>query len=135
MAGKLSDKFQFMRFFGVSTIGTAADYLSALALHGLFGVAGGIAATIGFLIGTTINYCGHTKFTFDNGQGSGLSVGGYFKYLVAVGASLLVRLAVLYAADILAIAPFWFNLAVAFAISFVCSYVISVLWVFKDAEK
>lgn len=122
---------RFLRFFGVQTIGTVADFLLALVLHSVFGMAGVAASTIGFFVGTVINYFGHHHITFATGDGAPATFTGFLKYLVAVSASLVVRIAVLLGFEQWTSAPFWFALSVAFVASFVCSYLFSLLWVFR----
>lgn len=122
---------RFARFFGVSSVGTAADYLSAVALHGLLGLPGVVASTVGFLLGALLNYLGHHHITFSAGKDDPATVFGFLRYLAAVAVSLLVRLIVLVGMERLTVLPFWIILTIAFAASFLCSYFISLLWVFR----
>ncbi|MCV2871484.1 GtrA family protein [Defluviimonas sp. WL0050] len=122
---------RFMRFFGVSSVGTVADYISALALHFFLGLSGVVASTLGFLIGTVLNYLGHHHITFSTGDGSPASLFGFLRYLAAVMASLVVRLIVLVGFERAMAVPFWIALTVAFGASFLCSYFISLFWVFR----
>lgn len=122
---------RFMRFFGISSIGTVADYLTALFLYSVLGLSGVAASTLGFLLGTVLNYLGHHHFTFATGDGEAATLIGFLKYLGAVLASLAVRLLVLIGLEGATSLPFWLILSVAFAASFMCSYVISLFWVFR----
>lgn len=119
------------RFFGVSSVGTAVDYLSALALHGILGLPGVVASTGGFILGALLNYLGHHHITFSAGKDGPATVFGFLRYLSAVAVSLLVRLIVLVGLARLTAFPFWIALTIAFAASFLCSYFISLLWVFR----
>jgi putative flippase GtrA len=122
---------RFLRFFGVSGVGTVADYVAALALHSLLGLSGVLASTLGFLLGTALNYLGHHHITFSTGDDAPASVRGFLRYLAAVMASLMVRLIVLVGLERFTALPFWIVLSIAFAASFFCSYFISLLWVFR----
>lgn len=119
------------RFFGVSSVGTAVDYLSALALHGILGLPGVVASTGGFILGALLNYLGHHHITFSAGKDGPATVFGFLRYLSAVAVSLLVRLIVLVGLARLTAFPFWIALTIAFAASFLCSYFISLFWVFR----
>lgn len=122
---------RFMRFFGVSSVGTVADYLAVLALHSVLGLGAVAASTLGFLLGTALNYLGHHHITFSTGDGTPATVLGFVRYLMAVLASLVVRLIVLVGLERIAVLPFWITLTIAFGASFLCSYFISLLWVFR----
>lgn len=122
---------RLLRFFGVQTVGTAADFLLTLALYSFLGLAGTVASTLGFLTGTIINYFGHHHVTFSTGDGAPATFSGFFRYLLAVLMSLVVRLAVLIGFGEWTSVPFWLALATAFVASFVCSYLFSLLWVFR----
>lgn len=131
MLSDLTNRGRFLRFFGVSTIGTAADYVTAVALHAFLGLSGVVASIIGFLLGTALNYLGHHHITFATGGDDPASVLGFLKYLGAVMLSLAVRLIVLVGVEMIDGVPFWFALGVAFTASFICSYLISLFWVFR----
>lgn len=133
MKSDLSNKYLILRFAGVSGIGTIADYLSALLLAGVFNVPYLAASTCGFVIGSIVNYCGHTIFSYEHTDRQSISILGYAKYLLAVSASLVARLVVVAALELVTALPFWIILAAAIAASFVVSYVISTLWVFKKS--
>lgn len=122
---------KFLLFTAVSVIGTAADFLLALGLHNYVGLAAVAASAIGFSLGTCINYLGHHYITFASDDGQAASMKGFGKYAAAVAASLVVRLAVVFGLDTLGVLPFWLVLIVAIGASFICSYLISLLWVFK----
>ena len=122
---------RFFRFFGISTIGTVIDYLSAIALYSLLGLSGVVASTLGCLLGTAVNYLGHHHITVANPDSGAATILGFLKYLGAVLASLAVRLAVLVILQGSTSLPFWLILSVAFAGSFLCSYAISLFWVFR----
>ena len=120
-----------VRFFFVSILGTVADFSAALLLHSVFGLSGVVASTIGFVLGGTINYLAHHHVTFRKGQEEPPSLIGLFKYYLAIVASLVVRLAVLVVLDRLTAWPFWIMLSIAFVASFLCSYLVSLFWVFR----
>lgn len=119
------------RFFGIQTIGTVADFAFAMALYAIFGVAGILASTLGFFLGTVINYLGHHHVTFRQDVPTPATVLGFLKYLAAVSMSLVVRVLILLGFEQWLSVPFWFALSVAFIGSFICSYLFSLLWVFR----
>ena len=121
---------RLMRFFGVQSIGTVADFVVALLLRTL-GLGSVVAVTIGFFLGTCINYLGHHHITFATGDGAPPSFGAFAKYVVSVLASLGVRLLALVAVETGLGAPFWVALIVAFGASFAVSYLFSLYWVFR----
>lgn len=125
---------RFMRFFGVSSVGTVADYVTALALHAVVGLSGVVASTLGFLLGTALNYLGHHHITFSTGDGAPATLVGFLRYFAAVLASLAVRLIVLVGLERIASLPFWIALTIAFGASFLSSYFISLLWVFRRSH-
>jgi len=131
MKSNLADRRLFARFATVSVVGMAADYLLAVFLASNFATPYVVASTVGFILGTIVNYCGHTIFSYEHTDKSSLSVPGYGKYLLAVAASLLVRLAVVVGLQFATQWAFWFILICAIGASFIASYVISTLWVFK----
>lgn len=120
-----------VRFFFVSILGTVADFASALLLHSVFGLSGVSASTIGFVIGGTINYLAHHHVTFRKGKEGPPTLTGLFKYYLAIVASLVVRLVVLVVLERLTAWPFWLMLSIAFVASFLCSYLVSLFWVFR----
>lgn len=121
----------FVRFFFVSILGTVADFAAALVLHSVFGLSAIAASTIGFILGGTINYLAHHHVTFRKGQEEPPTFTGLFKYYLAIVASLGVRLAVLVVLEQLTAWPFWLMLSIAFVASFLCSYLVSLFWVFR----
>lgn len=131
MASNLKDKRLFLRFLSISVLGTIADYLLALLLASAFSVAYIPASTCGFILGSIVNYCGHSIFSYEHTSRKTISVTGYVKYLLAVLSSLAVRLAAVAMLGYFTTLPFWFILLVAIGASFVTSYVISTLWVFR----
>jgi putative flippase GtrA len=134
MKSDLSNKFLILRFAAVSVIGTIADYLSALFLASVYEIPYVAASTCGFVIGSIVNYCGHTIFSYEHTDKKSISILGYAKYLLAVSASLVARLAVVAALELVTELPFWIVLACAIGASFVVSYVISTLWIFKKTD-
>ena len=134
MASVLRDKRLFLRFLSVSVLGTIADYLLALLLAEAFSFAYVTASTCGFILGSIVNYCGHSVFSYEHTSRKTISLKGYVKYLLAVLSSLLVRLVAVAMLDYLTALPFWFILLVAIGASFVTSYVISTLWVFRKPD-
>jgi putative flippase GtrA len=133
MSQSLKDPRQFIRFFFVNGFGTIFDYGAAVLLVAVFFVPELIASTIGFLLGTSVNYVGHTLFSYEHTDKSNLSLGGYAKYVGAVMLSLVVRLVVVALGGFTAL-PFWLVLLIAIGASFVASYVIATLWVFKKDD-
>ena len=134
MSGGLKDKRLFARFFSVSIVGTIADYLSALFLAGVFGFPIVLASTLGFILGAFVNYCGHTIFSYEHTSKESISFIGFAKYLAAIMVSLLVRVGVVAVLGYVSALPFWFILLCAIGASFISSYVISTLWVFKKPD-
>lgn len=134
MKSDLADKYLVLRFASVSVFGTIADYLLAVFLAEIYGFAHVAASTCGFVLGTIVNYCGHSIFSYEHTNKDTISLLGYGKYLLAVSASLVVRLAVVVALEYVTALPFWFILLCAIGASFVVSYVISTLWVFKKSD-
>ena len=131
MISNLKDKRLFFRFLSISVVGTIADYLLAVLLALVFSAPYVFAATCGFVLGSVVNYCGHNIFSYEHTDKSTISLRGYGKYLLAVLSSLAVRLAVVAALGYVTALPFWLILLVAIGASFVASYVISTLWVFR----
>ncbi|SLN75886.1 GtrA family protein [Ruegeria meonggei] len=131
MASELRDKRQFFRFFGVNILGMIADYLLAVLLASFFGTPYVLAVTCGFILGSFVNYCGHNIFSYEHTSRETISALGFGKYLLAVLFSLIVRLIVVAALDYISLLPFWLILLAAIGVSFVVSYVISTLWVFR----
>lgn len=131
MISNLKDKRLFFRFLSISVVGTIADYLLAVLLALAFSAPYVFASTCGFVLGSAVNYCGHNIFSYEHTDKSTISLRGYGKYLLAVLSSLVVRLAVVAALGYVTALPFWFILLVAIGASFVASYVISTLWVFR----
>ncbi len=131
MISDLKDKGLFFRFLSISVLGTIADYLLAVLLALAFSAPYILASTCGFILGSAVNYCGHNIFSYKHTSKGTISVRGYGKYLMAVLSSLVVRLAVVAALGYVTALPFWFILLVAIGASFVASYVISTLWVFR----
>ena len=127
----LKDTRLFFRFLSISVVGTIADYLLAVLLASVFSLGYVPASTCGFILGSIVNYCGHSIFSYEHTGRETISVKGYVKYLLAVLSSLAVRLAAVAALDYATALPFWFILLVAIGASFVTSYVISTLWVFR----
>lgn len=127
----LTDKRLFMRFFSVNLLGAIADYLLALFLASILGLPYIAATTGGFLFGTFVNYCGHSRFTYGQWPPS---FRGFVKFLLAVILSLAVRLVVVAGLDRMTTLPFWIMLLIAIGASFLMSYVISTLWVFKRSD-
>ena len=134
MKSDLADKYLILRFAAVSAIGTIADYLSALFLEGVYGFPFVAASTCGFIIGAFVNYCGHAIFSYEHTSKDTISILGFGKYLLAVSASLVARLMVVLTLELVTNLPFWLVLACAIGTSFVVSYVISTLWVFKKPD-
>ena len=134
MSGGLKDKRLFARFFSVSIFGTIADYLLALFLAGVFAFPIVLASTCGFILGAFVNYCGHTIFSYEHTSKDSISLVGFGKYLAAILVSLLVRVAVVALLGYFSALPFWFILLCAIGASFISSYVISTLWVFRKPD-
>lgn len=134
MKSDLADKYLVLRFAAVSVFGMIADYALAVFLAGIYGIPYVVASTCGFILGTIVNYCGHTIFSYEHTSKESISILGYGKYLLAVSASLVARLAVVVALEFFTELPFWFILACAIGVSFIVSYVISTLWVFKKTD-
>ena len=126
----LKDRRQFVRFAGVSVIGTVADYLLALLLAAA-GVSYIVASTCGFVLGSFVNYCGHSIFSYEHTSHKTISLKGFGRYFLAVLFSLVVRLAAVAGLEYATSLPFWLVLLIAIGASFVASYVISTLWVFR----
>lgn len=135
MLSQLRDRRLFLRFFFVNGLGTIVDYAVAVLLVAAFAVAEIAAATAGFVIGTVFNYVGHTLFSYEHTGRDSLSILGYLKYLAAVMLSLVVRLAVVAGLGAATALPFWFVLIVAIGASFVASFVVATLWVFRKPEE
>ena len=131
--GNLKDKRQFVRFAGVSVIGTIADYLLALLLASI-GVSYIASSTCGFTLGSFVNYCGHSIFSYEYTSRKTISLKGFVRYFLAVLFSLVFRLAVVAGLEYATSLPFWLVLLIAIGASFVASYVISTLWVFRKPD-
>ena len=127
----LKDKHLFFRFLSISALGTVADYLLALCLVSLFGFSYVLASTCGFILGSIVNYYGHNIFSYEHTSRKTISVRNYFKYLLAVLLSLVVRLAVVMGLEYIWPLPFWLILLIAICASFAINFVISTLWVFR----
>ncbi len=134
MTADLKDKRLFVRFFSVNILGTIADYLLAVFLASLYALPFVFASTCGFILGSIVNYCGHTLFSYEHTSKETISITGYGKYLLAVLLSLLVRLVVVALLGYFSVLPFWFILLSAIGASFVTSYVISTIWVFRKPD-
>ena len=119
MISDLKDKRQLLRFLSISALGTAADYALALLLAGTLSTPYAIASTLGFILGSIINYVGHNIFSYEHTDQNSISLRGYGKYFLVEGLAYFTPL------------PFWFILLVAIGASFVANYVISTLWVFR----
>ncbi len=126
----LKDKRQLVRFASVSVMGTIADYLLALLLAAV-GFSYIAASACGFFLGAVVNYCGHSIFSYEHTSRKTISLIGFGKYFLAVLSSLAVRLAAVAGLDYATPLPFWLVLLIAIGASFVASYVISTLWVFR----
>ena len=126
----LKDRRLFLRFTGVSILGTVADYVLALVLAAL-GVSPLAASTVGFILGAFVNYCGHSVFSYEHTSRKTISLRGFGKYFLAVLLSLVTRLAVVAGLEYTTALPFWLVLLIAIGASFIASYVISTLWVFR----
>ncbi len=126
----LKDRRQFVRFAGVSVFGTVADYLLALLLASV-GASYIAASTFGFVLGSFVNYCGHSIFSYEHAGRETISLKGFGKYFLAVMFSLVIRLAAVAGLEYATSLPFWLVLLIAIGASFVASYVISTLWVFR----
>ena len=135
MASPLKDPRLFLRFFFVNGFGTIADYGIAVLLVAALATPDLVASTIGFLIGTSVNYVGHTLFSYDHTTAKDLSLRGYGKYVSAVLLSLVVRLVVVAGLGAATPLPFWLILLVAIGASFIASYVIATLWVFRKPDE
>ena len=131
MATGLRDRGQAIRFTAVSVVGMLADYAAALVFANLLGLPYLVASTCGFVIGSIINYIGHNLVSYEHTGAATISVLGWVKYFFAVILSLLVRLAAVALLEQLTALPFWIVLVIAIGASFVTSYVISTLWVFR----
>lgn len=134
LLGGLKDKGQFARFFAVSILGTVADYLLAVTAFSVFSVPSLVASTLGFILGAMVNYVGHNLYSYEHESRASISFVGFGKYLAAVLISLGVRLSVVGFLEFVSALPFWFVLIVAIGASFISSYVISTLWVFKRSS-
>ncbi|NOD49758.1 MULTISPECIES: GtrA family protein [unclassified Ruegeria] len=134
MISNLKDKRLFFRFLSISVVGTTADYLLAVLLALVFSAPYVLASTCGFILGSAVNYCGHNVFSYEHTDKSTISFLGYGKYLLAVLSSLVSRLAVVAGLGYVTALPFWFILLVAIGASFITSYVISTLWVFRKPD-
>ncbi|TMV07003.1 GtrA family protein [Ruegeria sediminis] len=131
MTSNLKDKRQFFRFLSINILGTVADFLLAVLLVAALSSPPVFAATFGFVVGSAVNYCGHNIFSYEHTSRHTISVRGFAKYLLAVLFSLVVRLAVVAGLGFATDLPFWLILLVAIGASFVASYVISTIWVFR----
>ena len=131
---RLRDWRLFLRFSLVNGIGTVVDYLAAVALVAAAGLGPIVATTIGFVLGTMVNYVGHTVFSYGVGRSS-LSIANYLRYLIAVLLSLAVRLAAVTGLERATSLPFWIILIVAIGASFLASYVLATLWVFRRSGR
>ena len=134
MISELKDKRLLLRFLSISVLGTIADYLLALLLVLTFAAPYVFASICGFVLGSFVNYCGHNIFSYEHTDKGTISLLGYGKYLLAVLSSLVARLAVVAGLGYATNLPFWFILLVAIGASFVTSYVISTLWVFRKPD-
>lgn len=131
--GSLTDIRQFFRFFGVSVVGVIADYTLALFLATLLFIDSLLATSLGYILGTVISYYGHSLFSYEHTSKETVSLNGYVKYFFSTILSLLVRLTAVGLLEYFLDFPFWFVLLIAIGLSFVTSYVVSTLWVFKKA--
>ncbi len=126
----LRDRRQFLRFTGVSIMGMIADYVLALALA-TAGMSYLVASTFGFTLGAFVNYCGHSVFSYEHTSRKTISLRGFGKYFLAVLISLVTRLVAVAGLEHATPLPFWLILLIAIGASFIASYVISTLWVFR----
>jgi len=129
--GGLTDVRQFFRFFGVSVVGVIADYTLALFLADQLSVGSLLATSLGYILGTVVSYLGHSIFSFEHTGKETVSLDGYVKYFFSTILSLLVRLIAVGLLEYVLVFPFWFTLLLAIGLSFVTSYVVSTLWVFR----
>lgn len=128
---ELRDGKQFKRFGVVQVGGTIVDYAVANALVYLLATGEVLAATIGFLIGSAINYIGHNVYSYEHTDRNSISFLGYLRYMSAVGFALLARLAVVKLLAMFTGLPFWLILIAGIGVSFVVSYVLATVWVFR----
>ena len=134
MLSTLTDMRLFLRFFFMNGLGTIVDFTVAVLLVAWVAVPDLAATAAGFIVGTLFNYVGHSLFSYAHAGRKSLSVAGYLKYLTAVLASLGVRLAVVAGLDWTVDLPYWLVLLIAIGASFIASFVIATLWVFRKPD-
>lgn len=84
---------ELARFFVVALAGVVIDIGLSWTLAELAGVPLTLAAAIGFVVATVVNYIAHETWTF--GKGRGLSGRRALKYLGVLAAAFATRLGVL----------------------------------------
>ena len=128
---------ELSRFFTVALAGLIIDIALASALIIWAGFADIPAAVLGLAAGMVFNYFMHLKWTF-GGHARQASMGHFLQFSIGVGATLLVRIAVLHwlavvGLDELLAAPV--RLFIGAAASFVASYLINRWLVFGEKPK
>ena len=113
------------RYLLANAVGAAVDLAVALAVNAMFAPPLWVAAAIGVLAGSVVNYFTHEYWTF--GAGGRFSTRRMAGYLVACGLVLLLRagaVAVLQSA-FRAVLSDAVILVTAFAVSFVANYLLA----------
>ena len=125
---------EFLRFAAVTVLGLIADILLAFGLSETFGINLMIAAASGLVAGAIINYLSHEFWTFQCADRR-LSTSRMLRYCGAVGATLITRMAVIYALSrtLFADQGTLIILLLAAVLSFFVNYLVSKLFVFRPA--
>lgn len=124
-----------LRYLAVIAAGFVIDISIAWSVHILLGVDLVITAALGFFVATVLSYFAHEFWTFRH-RDSAYSGARLLKFLLAAGATLTTRLALVWASAPLADLPAGalIRLLLAFAGSVVVGYLVNRLLVFGARE-
>ena len=125
---------EFLRFAAVTVLGLITDISLAFWLSKFFGINLVIAAAAGFAVGAIVNYLLHEFWTFQCADRR-LSTSRMLRYCGAVGATLITRMAAVYALSqtLFADQGSLIILLLATLLSFFVNYLLSKFFVFQLA--
>jgi putative flippase GtrA len=92
------------RYLAVVLGGFVVDLSTAWSVHALFGLYLVAAAAVGFVVAMTVSYFAHEFWTFER-PGSAVSAKRFAKFVMAAGATLATRLALVWATGMIVDLP------------------------------
>jgi putative flippase GtrA len=116
-----------LRFLLVGGTATALQYLIMAALIHAFGMDAVVASGVGFVISAVFNYWANARFTFRSGS---THRQGIPRFLVTLGAGVLINVVVLYGLTHLGLSLILSQL-ITTGVVLIWNYTINAIWTFR----